>query len=130
MCVQASFSKGYKPERAELASILRAGGATVLTHAQALTQGADLAVLLPGKPRSDPQVLWALTVRRPSRAPDVHGTHESATSYGREVIAADHRARESNTCFWYIVGAADPVLTLSTTDVAFASPMHTQLTAL
>ena len=57
VCVQASFSKGYKPERAELVSILRAGGATVLTVAQALAQGADLAILLPSKPCTDPQVL-------------------------------------------------------------------------
>lgn len=55
--MQASFTKGCKPERAELVSILRAGGATVLTLAQALAQGADLAILQPGKQRSDPQVL-------------------------------------------------------------------------
>jgi hypothetical protein len=55
VCVHGAFRKDDKPDRADLACILRAGGAALLPLAEALAQGADLALLQPGCAASDPQ---------------------------------------------------------------------------
>lgn len=56
-CIVGAFKKGALPSREDLGCILRAGGAHTLPVAEALSSGADLAIIAPGRPRSDPQVL-------------------------------------------------------------------------
>ena len=55
VCVHGTFRKGDKPDSDDLKSILRAGGAHLVPLAEAAAQGADLAVLQPGRAGSDPQ---------------------------------------------------------------------------
>lgn len=54
--VLGAFKKGSKPDRQDICSILKAGGATLLRFAEAIVPGADLAIMNLDTPRSDHKV--------------------------------------------------------------------------
>jgi hypothetical protein len=59
-CVQVvvygTFKKDSKPDRQDITSILKAGGAVLLSLAEALAHGADLAIMRADLPSSDAKV--------------------------------------------------------------------------